>query len=268
MRPLSDTSAEAQRVLSDAYRAMSPDRKLRLLEQAYGLARSLHEAGLRHRGGRDESGESWNAKVLGAALWDSIKGATPVGHDAERLGVLRGVVAAFEKLGIAYAIGGSWASSLYGEPRLTLDADVSVEPFPGLERSLAGCFGADYYLSVDAIAEAIRLRSTFNIIHVPSAFKVDVFVLKDDGFERSMMSRRSTATGSEPIERPLVWVSAEDIILLKLRWYRLGNEVSERQWLDVLGVLRTQADRLDTAYLDHWAGELGVRDLWDRAREE
>ena len=190
-------------------------------------------------------------------------------QDAQRLGVLRDVVGAFEGLGIAYAVGGSWASSLYGEPRLTLDADVSVEPFPGHERALAGCFGDEYYVSVEAITEAVRNRSTFNIIHSPSAFKVDIFVVKDEGFEQSLMARRSPATGLETTtERPLVWVSAEDIILLKLRWYRLGNEVSERQWLDVLGVVRTQAEGLDTAYLDHWAGELGVRDLWDRAREE
>lgn len=269
MEILSDTAPEAQRVLSAAYRAMTPARKLRLLEQEFRLARSLHEAGLRRinpGAGRAEVRESWNAMMLGLDLWNAIKQDVPMDRDAEPLDVLRAVVAAFERLGIGYAVGGSLASSLYGEARYTRDADIAVEPFPGLERALAGGFGGEYYVSVDAITAAVRGRSAFNIIHTPSAFKVDIFVVTDEGFERSLMARRAPAPGSEAEAHPLVWVSAEDIVLLKLRGFRLGNEVSERQWLDVLGVVRTQADRLDSAYLDHWAGELGVRDLWERAR--
>jgi hypothetical protein len=187
-------------------------------------------------------------------------------QDIEPLAVLRQVLAAFEALGVAYAVGGSWASSLYGEARMTRDADVSAEPFPGKERALAAHFGDEYYLSVDAIKQANRDRSTFNIIHTPTAFKVDVFVLKDAPFSRSFMARRTVA--ADPAGNPLVWISPEDILLMKLEWYRLGNEVSDRQWSDVLGVLRTQAGRLDGAYLDRWAEDLGVFDLLARARAE
>ncbi len=59
--------------------------------------------------------------------------------------------------------------------------------------------------------------------------------------------------------------SAEDTLLAKLEWYRMGGEVSERQWRDVLGALKVQAGALDLEYLHRWASELGVDDLLERA---
>jgi hypothetical protein len=272
MSPLSDTSDEARRVLTAAYRAMNQATKLRLIGKEFQLARAIHEAGVRRRNPfvtHPEVCNSWRSSLLGSPLWSSIQRGGPVpDQDLEPVDVLRTVVAAFETLGIAYAIGGSWASSLHGEPRMTRDADIAVEPFPGQEGRLAAHFGSDFYLSVDAARSANRERSSFNIIHTPTAFKIDVFVQKSDPFERSVLARRSAASLLDPMGQPLVWVSAEDIILLKLRWFRLGNEVSERQWSDVLGVLRVQGDRLDGPYLATWAGALGVSDLLQKARTE
>jgi hypothetical protein len=206
--------------------------------------------------------------LLGPTLSDSIKRGALLDQELDPLDVLREVVGAFEALGVAYAVGGSWASSVYGEPRLTRDADISVDPFPGRERDLADRFGSDYYLSVDAARSANRDRSSFNIIHSPTAYKVDVFVRKDDRFEQSVMARRTPGTTPEAPGSPLMWVSPEDIILLKLRWYRLGNEVSDRQWADVLGVLRTQAGRLEQTYMNDWADQLGVAELLVKAQSE
>jgi hypothetical protein len=271
MGRLSDTSPEAQAALTAAYRAMDPARKLRLLQEQFRTARWLHEVGIRSRtpgATNSEIRESWNTMILGADLWNSIKKGVPLNQDVEPGAILRQVVRAFEQLGLAYAIGGSWASSYYGEVRTTHDADLSVEPFAGKEESFTASFGSEFYLSIDAIKQANRERSTFNIIHSPTAFKVDVFVMKDEGFDLSMMARRRAGTAAEGSEPPLVWVSAEDIVLLKLRWYRLGNEVSNRQWTDVLSVLRVQNERLDWAYLESWSPELGVADLLDRARGE
>src|SRR5207249_222961 len=113
MRPLSDTSPEAQRVLSAAYGAMGSERKLRLIEQELRLVRSLHEARVRRRNPdatRSEIRDSWNAMVLGPDLWKAIKGDAGMDQELEPLSVLRQVVGVFEKLGLAYAIGGSWAS--------------------------------------------------------------------------------------------------------------------------------------------------------------
>lgn len=183
----------------------------------------------------------------------------------ENLQVLQEVIGALTKLEVPYALGGSWASSFHGSPRFTHDADLIVEPFPGRESGLCACFGPDYYVSLAAVEEAVRRRTSFNILHLISGFKVDLFVRKDRPFELSVMQRRQ----SRPLTEAFVeFVSPEDVILLKLEWYRLGNEASERQWTDVLGVLQTQAGGLDQAYLDHWAAELKVDDLLARARRE
>jgi hypothetical protein len=113
-------------------------------------------------------------------------------------------------------------------------------------------------------------RSSFNIIQTTAGYKVAVFVQKERPFEHSLMARRQVVNAPGPGSRPIHVVSPEDIVLLKLEWYRLGNEVSDRQWADVLGVLRIQAGagRLDREYLDTWANQLGVADLLDRARAE
>jgi len=267
---LTDTPAEAQRVLSEVYRRMSPSRKLKLQVVGYSSERALHEAGVRSREPRAtpvEIRRSWNLLRLGQAPWIS-EIEMPMDDSLDNLGVVREVSAAFTRLAIPYALGGSWASSFHGEPRSTFDAAISVEPFPGLESALVSSFGPDYYISLDAVTEAVRELRLFNIINAIAGFKVDVFVRKETPFARSVMSRRAQVSTEGDSGIDLVMISAEDTILLKLEWYRLGGEISERQWLDVLGVMRVQGDRLDQLYLDRWAGELGVLDLLNDARRD
>jgi hypothetical protein len=186
----------------------------------------------------------------------------------DNLQAIEEVVQVFANLGIPYALGGSMASSLLGKPRFTEDADISVEPFPGQESTLVSNFGPDYYVSLQAVQQAVRQRSSFNIIHSRSGFKIDVFVCKDRPFEQSVMARRRLVQLADRPDQSIVVVSPEDIILLKLEWYRLGDEISDRQWSDILGVLKVQAGKLDEAYLDLWAADLGVTDLLARARQE
>ncbi|HEX4591955.1 MAG TPA: hypothetical protein VH120_18600, partial [Gemmataceae bacterium] len=179
----------------------------------------------------------WRRMALGP-LWQPR--FSEVGEvDAQSLTslpVIRDVAAVFRKMGIAFALGGSWASSMLGEVRTTHDADMTAEPFPGRETEFGAAFGPDYYVSIDAIRDAISRRSTFNIIHMPSSFKVDVFIRKDTPFARSVLARRrASVIPGEPQEQINV-VSPEDIILLKLEWFHLGGETSDRQWGDVLGV--------------------------------
>ena len=178
------------------------------------------------------------------------------------------VVAALSRLDIPYAVGGSWASSMLGKMRFTHDADLTAEPFPGKEAELVASFGEDYYVSLSAVEDAVRRRSSFNIIHLPTNFKVDVFVRKDRAFDQSLMARRQARSLPDLPDTSLFVVTPEDIILLKLEWFRLGGEMSERQWNDVLGVFEIQGGRLDQAYLDHWAQVIGVADLLGRARQE
>jgi hypothetical protein len=271
MKRLTDTSPEAERVLIEIYRVMPAERKLRLQANDYEVARALHEAHVLNQNPQASCAEvrdSWNARVLGDSVWNAVKRGAAMDDETDPLAVLRAVVLVLEKLGINYAIGGSWASSFYGIPRMTRDADVSVEPFFGKERELASAFGDGYYVSLAAIKQALRDRSTFNIIHFASGFKIDIFVQGDDAFARSVMARRRTVPELARSSGALVIVSAEDIILLKLRWYRLGDEISDMQWSDILGVLRAQAEKLDREYLAHWALELRVGDLLDRALAE
>ncbi|MFO0954723.1 MAG: hypothetical protein U0835_26885 [Isosphaeraceae bacterium] len=217
MGRLSETSPEAQAVLTEAYRRLSPARKLKILEDEFRLARRLFLEGERRRNPASSPpalANAWRTSLLGRSFPGGVPMESPQGPELEPVAVLRTVTAALDSLGIAYAVGGSWASGLYGEPRMTRDADVSVEPFRGRERALAACFGPDFYVSVPAMEQANLDRSKFNIIDPPAAYKVDVFVVPDDGFSRSLMARRTQAVSGEPAETGMTWVSAEDIVLL------------------------------------------------------
>ena len=270
MAGLSDTSPEAARVLCGVFRRMPLARKWLLLEEMYRDGRALHAAGVRLRhpsATPEEIRRDWLAVACGLA-----PAVVPAGSAQERpvqnLHDLREVLSVLTRLGIPYALGGSMASSVYGVPRNTRDGDITAEPFPGKEAQLVAAFGEDYYISEPAVRDAVRLRSSFNIINTATGFKVDVFVRKDRPFELSAMSRRLAVDLPDAPGQPVVLHTPEDVILFKLAWYRLGNQVADQQFKDVLGVLQVQAGRLDDAYLDRWAADLGVADLLRRAREE
>lgn len=170
-----------------------------------------------------------------------------------------------DRLGIAYAIGGSVASSIYGAVRFTEDADLTVEPFDEKAKELFESVKAKYYINEEAMYHALGQRSSFNVIHFESAFKIDVFVRGNSEYDKQVMSRRKATKLSDSFNKPFSVVSPEDIILLKLRWYRAGGCSSQRQWNDVLGVLRVCGSTVDFAYLRKWASLLSIGDLLERA---
>ena len=262
---LSDTSPDAERVLYEAYRRMSPARKWKNMSDDYRMARDLHAIGMRFRTPGVSVAEiqaSWLEHTLGFPCPVPIPGGLvdPVAQDYQA--VLRFVIRALDRMGMKYAIGGSIASSMHGPGRFTRDADITVEPFPGRERVFVAAFDPnDFYVSSDAVRDAVRDRSTFNVIHPATGYKIDFFVRKDEPFERSAFARRVTLPMSDVPDELVQIHSAEDIILFKLRWYVLGGRTSDRQLNDILGVMKTQGDALDTAYLDKWAAVLGVSDL-------
>jgi hypothetical protein len=270
MNRLPDTSPEAERVLIEVYRRMPFERKWRVLGDLFRTARVLHAAGMRHRNpavSDEDIHAAWLAQIPGAPP-PRPPGGQAMNLSADDLHTLQEVAAVFDRARISYALRGSLASSIHGVSRYTRNADIAVEPFPGQEAHLALAFGPDYYISLPAVQEAVRDRSTFNIINTLTGFKVDVFVRKDEPFEQSAMARRTTLPLPNAPGQALVVQSPEDLVLFKMRWYRLGNESSDQQWQDVLGVLKVQAGILDDGYLDRWAQHLQVADLLSRARQE
>ena len=185
---------------------------------------------------------------------------------------LNPVFDAFDRLGIEYYVGGSLASSAYGVWRTTIDADVIADVQSSHVAPLVSALQADYYIDAEMIRHAIARRSSFNVVHLATMFKVDVFILKETAFDRAMFERRRREPlgGSESgSPQDTVFVATpEDIVLHKLLWYRKGHEVSERQWRDVLEVLRVQRGKLDRSYMEHWAKETGVADLLSKALEQ
>lgn len=171
-----------------------------------------------------------------------------------------------ERLGVRYHVGGSVASSSYGAPRATMDVDLVADLRPEHAAPLARELQTEYYVDEDVVRDAIARSRSFNVIHLQTMIKVDVFVPPDRPFDRQEMARARVRTlDLAPGARSFPVKSAEDRVLRKLEWYRAGGEVSERQWGDVLGVLKVQAAALDRAYLDRWAAQLSLADLLERA---
>lgn len=178
------------------------------------------------------------------------------------------VTGVFEALGVPYLIGGSLASTLYGMVRTTQDSDIVAEMKIEHLKPFVTALLDEFYVDGEMIAESIQRHSSFNIIHRESMFKVDVFIPRPRPFLQSQLARANKQTFTLETEMSAKFASPEDTILSKLEWYRMGGEVSERQWRDVLGVLKTRQGELELSYLQKWANELGVRDLLERALSE
>jgi len=174
-----------------------------------------------------------------------------------------------ESLGIAYAIGGSFASSVHGIARPTQDLDVIAAILPGHVPALVAALDKAFYVDSEMMRQALRERRAFNVIHFKTGLKVDVFPVDSHllGAEQIRRCRpaQSSILGGAPASFPVI--SAEDTILVKLRWYRDGGESSERQWNDLRNILKIQS-ALDLEYLTGWAGKLEVSDLLTRLMDE
>lgn len=174
----------------------------------------------------------------------------------------------FERLGIPYLISGSLASILYGMVRTTQDSDIVAEMRIEHLQPFVSALQDEFYLDDEMIAEAIQQHSSFNIIHRETMFKVDVFIPQPRPFLQSQLIRSQKQTFLFETKVSAKFASPEDTILAKLEWYLLGGQVSERQWRDILGILKTRAGVLDLNYLRKWADVLEVNNLLERALEE
>lgn len=186
--------------------------------------------------------------------------------DAIRMTLL--VTDVFEKMGIAYAVGGSMSSSVHGIMRSTMDVDIVADMRPEHIAGFVAELSAAFYADDEMIRDAIKHNSSFNLIHLETAYKVDVFIPKQRAFDQMQLDRRVASLITTDPDKAIYVTSPEDIVLSKLEWYRLGGEVSERQWRDVLGVLKTKAQELDLEYLRRWAKTLKVGDLLEKVMSE
>jgi hypothetical protein len=181
------------------------------------------------------------------------------------------VATAFDELGICYYIGGSVASSVYGFPRATQGVDLVTDLKAQHVSPLVEKLSSTYYIDKDMIFEAICGGKSFNLIHLDTMIKIDVFLTKDAPYHRSVFQRRREDTlDVEDDNAPLKFfiASSEDIILNKLDWFRMRGYISEQQWRDIQGVLKVQKESLDREYLFSWAKELELTDLLEKACQE
>ena len=178
--------------------------------------------------------------------------------------VLTRIVRILESLEIPYMVAGSFASSVHGRPRTTHDADIVIDPVPtALDQLVSRCVMAGFYVDAETAREALGRRRQFNVIETESAFKLDLIIRKDRPFSREEFARRRTVALSESMRVAIA--SPEDTILSKLEWAKKGGG-SERQLSDVQGILDVQRGRLDLGYIERWARELDIWDLWQEAR--
>jgi hypothetical protein len=184
----------------------------------------------------------------------------------EIVGALERVAHVLEQLGVRYYVGGSIASSVRGAPRASIDVDVAAELGPEHVLPFVAALGEGYYVSEERVRDAVAARRSFNLIHLDTMLKIDVFVSRQRPFDRAAFDRLTRESlDAAGTSRPHPVPRAEDVILLKLEWFRAGGEVSDRQWGDILGVARAMGPTLDRGHLTRWAGELGVSDLLERA---
>ena len=188
--------------------------------------------------------------------------------DPEALQVAFRVLEILQRFGIAYHLGGSYASAIHGIPRQTHDVYLVIDLGPEHISEIVRALEDDFYVDEHAVVRAVSDHSSANLVHFATGVKVDLFVKGNSAFDSSEFRRRVVVRLGDESPRDVFVKSAEDTVLRKLHWFRLGGEVSDRQWQDVQGIVSIQGKRLDVDYLTRWADQLGVRDLLDRVLTE
>jgi hypothetical protein len=268
-----DTSIEADVLMFQLLRQLTPQQKVQRTCAFNQVVRRLAISGIKNQYPeateakvRQEFikrclGAEWIEVLSDSRIWGEIVIADPILLAQKIANILL-------PLNIPYVVGGSVASSLLGENRSTQDLDLVIDLESRTAQRLIDAMSGEFYISESAVTEAIAKsrtaprESSFNVIYLPSMEKADIFVMgSDDPFSASVMSRRQLHPISGLQEEGIYIYSSEDIVLQKLSWYKLIPGGSQKQWRDVLGVLKVQGERLDLAYLNQWAVTLQLTDL-------
>ena len=176
------------------------------------------------------------------------------------------VGAILDHIQVRYTIGGSIAASFAGEPRSTLDIDVVVALKHSHIEPLVAALGNEFYFSEDALHRAIDTAGTVNLIDQDTNIKVDLFIAGGTPLDEQQLERRRAVDVGEG--KTIYIHPPEDILLQKLRWYRSGHGISDRQWRDIIAIVRTQGPLLDREYVRRNAPALSVEAEFDRALQE
>jgi len=267
---LTDTPDDIAQLQAAMYLALPEERKLAIIDSMVRGGRELADLGLKLQNPsatKRECLEHWIRLTVPEPLVSQAL-ETSVDSPESATGEVRALARKLSPLRIEVVIGGSVASSLYSKPRYTHDANVSVESFVGREAEVVRQLEGDYVISLTAVQSAVQRRSTFNVLRKTTSFKIDVFIQANRPYDRAARERRRPLATEFPGDTVVYVHSPEDVILQKLARYRLGNEVSDKQWADILGILQAQRGNLDRAYVGHWARELSVADLWEQAQAE
>jgi len=184
---------------------------------------------------------------------------------ADPIRVVTKVTKVLQDLGIRYLVGGSLASSLHGIPRATQDVDIVADLTENQIEEIAALLSQTFYIDIEMARDAVKRRSSFNIIDKEYFFKIDIFVQGPDDISAIEMERRVIYQVADSNDQSIYVCSPEDIIAHKLYWYKLGNGVSERQWNDAVNVIKVQKERLDIDYLKRTCRARGVSELLEKA---
>jgi len=173
-----------------------------------------------------------------------------------------------DSLGLSYAVGGSLASSQYGELRATNDIDLLIDVPAGRISDFVAAMKPHFDIWEDTVRSAVAEGRSFGCLHIEWHVKVDFFPMGASILDAQTMTRRQAVRLPAEPTQDIFFASAEDIVLRKLEWYRRSREVLDRQLRDVLGVLKLHGGSMDLAYLRATAAELDLSGLLERCLEE
>lgn len=268
-----DTSIEADVLIFQLLRQLSPQQKVQRTCAFNQSVRRLAISGIKNQypnATEAKVRQEFIKRCLGAEWIEVLSDSRSWGEIviADPIELAQKIASILLPLNIPYVVGGSVASSLLGENRSTQDLDLVIDMESRTAQRLIDAMSGEFYISESAVTEAIARsktaprESSFNVIYLPSMEKADIFVMSsDDPFSASVMRRRQLYPVSGLTEEGIYIYSPEDIVLQKLSWYKLIPGGSQKQWRDVLGVLKVQGERLDLAYLNQWAVTLKLTDL-------
>jgi hypothetical protein len=183
----------------------------------------------------------------------------------EQSELLKFAIQALDRLGIPYAVVGSFASGVWGESRFTQDIDLLIDLQTAQVLPLCEAFPApEFYVSETAAQEAVARQGQFNVIHPASGNKIDFMIAGGSSWVRAQLERRKRVPVFPDQEAAVA--APEDVILGKLVYYREGG--SDKHLRDIAGILKFSAGLVDPEYVGRFAAQLGVADLWHAVLEK